>query len=33
VQGTIGRKQLHGQVHGGGVPVDVATGSGNIEIQ
>ena len=33
VQGTIGRKQLHGQVHGGGVPVDVETGSGNIEIQ
>lgn len=33
VQGTVGRKQLHGQVHGGGVPVDVETGSGNIEIQ
>jgi len=33
VQGTIGRKQLHGQVHGGGVPVEVETGSGNIEIQ
>ena len=33
VQGTIGRKELHGKVHGGGVPVDVETGSGNIEIQ
>ncbi|MGA8151010.1 MAG: DUF4097 family beta strand repeat-containing protein [Terriglobales bacterium] len=33
VQGTLGRKQLHGQVHGGGVPVEVETGSGNIEIQ
>jgi len=33
VKGTVGRKQLHGQVHGGGVPVDVETGSGNIEIQ
>jgi Putative adhesin len=33
VQGTLGRKELHGQVHGGGVPVEVETGSGNIEIQ
>jgi hypothetical protein len=33
VQGTIGRKELHGKVHGGGVPVEVETGSGNIEIQ
>lgn len=33
VQGTINRKELHGKVHGGGVPVDVETGSGNIEIE
>jgi len=33
VQGTIGHKQLRGKVHGGGVPVEVETGSGNIEIQ
>jgi DUF4097 and DUF4098 domain-containing protein YvlB len=33
VQGTLGRKELHGKVHGGGVSVDVETGSGNIEIQ
>jgi DUF4097 and DUF4098 domain-containing protein YvlB len=33
VQGTIGRKELRGKVHGGGVPVEVKTGSGNIEIQ
>jgi DUF4097 and DUF4098 domain-containing protein YvlB len=33
VQGSIGRKELRGKVHGGGVPVDVETGSGNIEIQ
>lgn len=33
VQGTIGRKELRGKVHGGGVPVEVTTGSGNIEIQ
>lgn len=33
VQGTLERKELHGKVHGGGVPVDVETGSGNIEIQ
>jgi len=33
VQGTIGRKDLHGKVRGGGVPVEVETGSGNIEIQ
>jgi DUF4097 and DUF4098 domain-containing protein YvlB len=33
VQGTIGRKELRGKVHGGGVPLDVKTGSGNIEIQ
>jgi len=33
VQGTIGRKELRGKVHGGGVSVEVTTGSGNIEIQ
>jgi len=33
VQGTIGRKELRGKVHGGGVPVEVKTGSGNIDIQ
>ncbi len=33
VQGTMGRKELRGKVHGGGVPVEVETGSGNIEIQ
>ena len=33
VQGTIDRKDLRGKVRGGGVPVEVETGSGNIEIQ
>jgi hypothetical protein len=33
VQGSLGRKELRGKVHGGGVPVEVETGSGNIEIQ
>jgi DUF4097 and DUF4098 domain-containing protein YvlB len=33
VQGTLGRKELRGKVKGGGVPVQVETGSGNIEIQ
>jgi DUF4097 and DUF4098 domain-containing protein YvlB len=33
VQGSIGRKELRGKVHGGGVPVEVETGSGNIEIR
>jgi hypothetical protein len=33
VQGSIGRKELRGKVHGGGVPVEVETGSGNIDIQ
>src|SRR2546426_108874 len=33
VQGTMGRKQNRGKVRGGGVPVEVETGSGNIEIQ
>lgn len=32
VQGTIGRKQIRGKVRGGGVQVEVETGSGNIEI-
>ena len=33
VQGTMGKRELRGKVHGGGVPVEVDTGSGNIEIQ
>jgi len=33
VQGTLGRRELRGKVRGGGVPVEVNTGSGNIEIQ
>ncbi len=33
VQGSIGHKELRGKVHGGGVPVEVRTGSGNIQIQ
>jgi DUF4097 and DUF4098 domain-containing protein YvlB len=33
VQGTIGRKEVHGKVGNGGVPVEVQTGSGNIEIE
>jgi len=32
VQGTMGRKEVRGKVRGGGVPVEVQTGSGNIEI-
>lgn len=32
VQGAVGRKQVHGKVHGGGVPVEVRTGSGSVEI-
>lgn len=32
VQGTMGRKEVRGKVRGGGVTVDVETGSGNIEI-
>jgi DUF4097 and DUF4098 domain-containing protein YvlB len=32
VQGTVGRKDVQGKVLAGGVPVDVNTGSGNIEI-
>ncbi|MGH9501142.1 MAG: DUF4097 family beta strand repeat-containing protein [Terriglobales bacterium] len=33
VQGTMGRRELRGKVRGGGVPIEVETGSGNIEIQ
>jgi DUF4097 and DUF4098 domain-containing protein YvlB len=33
VQGSLGRKHVRGKVRGGGVPVEVETGSGNIEIQ
>jgi hypothetical protein len=33
VQGAVGRKEIRGKVRGGGVPVEVETGSGNIEIQ
>jgi DUF4097 and DUF4098 domain-containing protein YvlB len=33
VQGSIGRKEIRGRVGGGGVPVEVETGSGDIEIQ
>jgi DUF4097 and DUF4098 domain-containing protein YvlB len=32
VQGTIGRKELRGKVRGGGVPIEIKTGSGNIDI-
>ena len=33
VQGSIGRKEVRGKVGGGGVPVEVHTGSGNILIE
>ena len=33
VQGSFGRGELHGKVRGGGVPVQVQTGSGNIDIR
>ena len=33
VQGTMGKRELRGKVNGGGVPVEVETGSGNIEIR
>jgi len=33
VQGSIGRKEVRGRVRGGGVPVEIETGSGNIEIE
>jgi hypothetical protein len=32
VQGQIGRKEIRGKVRGGGAPVDVQTGSGDIQI-
>jgi hypothetical protein len=32
VQGNISRKQVKGKVRGGGVPVEVRTGSGSVEI-
>jgi DUF4097 and DUF4098 domain-containing protein YvlB len=32
VQGAIGRKEIHGKVRGGGLPVEIQTGSGNIDI-
>jgi DUF4097 and DUF4098 domain-containing protein YvlB len=32
VQGSIGRKEVRGKVGGGGVPIEVQTGSGNIVI-
>jgi DUF4097 and DUF4098 domain-containing protein YvlB len=33
VQGSMGHKEIHGKVRGGGVPVEVETGSGNIQIE
>jgi DUF4097 and DUF4098 domain-containing protein YvlB len=33
VQGSIGRKEVRGKVGGGGVPIQVETGSGNILIE
>ena len=33
VQGNIGKKEIHGKVHGGGVPINIETGSGDIRIQ
>lgn len=33
VEGSMGKKEIHGKVRGGGVPVEVTTGSGNIEIE
>ena len=32
VEGSIGRKEVRGKVRGGGVPIDVQTGSGSIRI-
>jgi DUF4097 and DUF4098 domain-containing protein YvlB len=32
LQGSIGKKEVHGKVGGGGVPVNVQTGSGSISI-
>jgi DUF4097 and DUF4098 domain-containing protein YvlB len=33
VQGNLGHKEIRGKVRGGGVPVEVATGSGDIQIR
>jgi hypothetical protein len=33
VQGAMGKRELRGKVNGGGISVEVETGSGNIEIQ
>jgi DUF4097 and DUF4098 domain-containing protein YvlB len=33
VQGSVSKKEVQGKVRGGGVPVDVETGSGSIQIQ
>jgi DUF4097 and DUF4098 domain-containing protein YvlB len=33
VEGSLGKKHIQGRVRGGGVPVNVETGSGNIEIE
>ena len=33
VQGSLGHKEIRGKVRGGGVPVEVATGSGDIQIR
>lgn len=33
VQGTVERKEIRGKVAGGGVPVNIQTGSGDIQIQ
>jgi hypothetical protein len=33
VQGSIGRKEVKGKVGGGGVPIEVQTGSGSIKIE
>ncbi len=32
VQGSIGRKEVHGKVRGGGIPMEIRTGSGDIDI-
>lgn len=32
-QGSLGRKEIRGQVHGGGVSVEAETGSGSIQIE
>jgi putative adhesin len=33
IAGTVSRHELHGKVHGGGVRMDLETGSGNIRIE